>query len=104
MLLFPQWEEVQVALSFLGSTSFYRSDSLVYPNTLQSTIAIDTMSAVPLIDLSPWTDTDTTKYSEQDRQAVVDQVAKACREIGFFAVQHHAVDETVLDAAWTASR
>jgi isopenicillin N synthase-like dioxygenase len=35
---------------------------------------------------------------------VVDQVAKACREIGFFAVQHHAVDATVLDAAWTAAR
>jgi isopenicillin N synthase-like dioxygenase len=65
---------------------------------------IDSMPAIPLIDLSPWTDKDTTKYSQEDRQAVVAQVAQACREIGFFAVQNHAVDETCLDAAWTASR
>jgi isopenicillin N synthase-like dioxygenase len=69
-------------------------------------MTIDSM-AIPLIDLSPWTDTDPSnknKYSPEDRLQVVQQIQQACRDIGFFAVQHHAVDETVMDAAWTASR
>jgi isopenicillin N synthase-like dioxygenase len=67
-----------------------------------------TIDSIPLIDLSPWTWTDTdpsrsSKYSQEDRLQVVQQVQQACREIGFFAVQNHAVDESVMDAAWTAS-
>jgi isopenicillin N synthase-like dioxygenase len=66
-----------------------------------------TIDSIPLIDLSPWTWTDTdpsrsSKYSQEDRLQAVQQVQQACREIGFFAVQNHAVDESVMDAAWTA--
>jgi isopenicillin N synthase-like dioxygenase len=68
-----------------------------------------TFDSIPLIDLAPWTwkDTDpsrsSNKYSQEDRLQVVQQVQQACREIGFFAVQNHGVDESVMDIAWAAS-
>jgi isopenicillin N synthase-like dioxygenase len=58
--------------------------------------------SIPLIDLSPWTAPE--KSSQSDRDAVVGQVATACREIGFFAVMNHGVDASVMDAAWAASQ
>lgn len=62
-----------------------------------------TIDSIPLIDLSPWTLPD-QMTSPEDRLQVVQQVAQACREIGFFAVQNTGVDETVMLNAWTASR
>lgn len=51
---------------------------------LRSTYAI-----IPLIDL-------------EDENAV-EKVAKACKEIGFFAITNHGVDPAVVDGLWSAS-
>lgn len=56
-------------------------------------------SVVPVIDVSPW-----ASSSADARQAVVAQVAQACREIGFFAVTNHGVPPALQDAALQASR
>jgi len=54
---------------------------------------------VPTIDIGPF-----RGGSLEERRAVAASVGKACREIGFFQVVNHGVDETTIDAAWSASK
>ena len=66
-------------------------------------------SAIPIIDLSPWTTSNSSTSAssasqDEARQAVVDQVAAACVHVGFLAVTAHGVDPTVIQQALTASR
>lgn len=68
-----------------------------------SAAASPSPSVVPVIDLSPWTAA-AASSSDTDRQAVVAQVAQACREIGFLAITNHGVPAELQEAALHASR
>lgn len=68
---------------------------------------------VPLIDLKPWLMLSAKSNDEptQDRlmmtpeqQDVVDQIHQACRTVGFFLIQNHGFDQSVMENAWKASR
>jgi len=54
---------------------------------------------IPIIDLSPWTQPG--QHSDDERQATVDAVEQACREIGFFAITGHARSTAVMKEAWS---
>ena len=52
-------------------------------------------SPFPVIDLTPFRTGDATA-----RQGVAGQIDEACREIGFFAVTGHGVDESLVEACY----
>lgn len=54
-------------------------------------------SPVPLIDLQPFLD-------GTNKESVVQQVAEACRRIGFFAVVNHGVEAMTVDKALAGAR
>jgi len=54
---------------------------------------------IPIIDLSPWTQPG--QHSDDERQATVDAVEQACREIGFFAITGHARSTAAIKEAWS---
>ena len=56
------------------------------------------MSLVPVIDIGPAAD------GARGRRAVAMAIARACEEIGFFAIVGHGVSSSTLDAMWHASR
>ena len=68
---------------------------------------------IPVIDIEPWTklyaheEQGTSipdgNEEEQARQSVVQAVATACREVGFFAIRNHGVDLSIVEAAQSAS-
>ena len=62
----------------------------------------DSSVVIPTIDLSPWTTRNNDDATA--RQAVVEAVTAACRDIGFLAVTHHGVDKQILQNALTASK
>lgn len=51
----------------------------------------DTTSEIPLIDVGPLVDDD----RRSEREAVAGEIARACREIGFFYIVGHGVDESL---------
>ncbi|KAL3920738.1 MAG: hypothetical protein SGARI_006870, partial [Bacillariaceae sp.] len=65
---------------------------------------------VPLIDLGPWqasrsSSSSTTKDNLTAQQkAVVDAIHGACQNVGFFMIENHGFDQTVMDNAWDASQ
>ena len=56
----------------------------------------------PVIDIGPWTTS--ASSNEESRLHVAALMEQACREIGFFAIQNHGVNKTVIDNLWKASR
>lgn len=56
-------------------------------------------TVIPIIDISPWTHR--ARHSDAERQWTVDAVARACREIGFFAVRGHGCSSATIDRAWS---
>ena len=56
-------------------------------------------TSIPVIDLSPSFSGDPDKVD-----AVAREIHKACREMGFFYISHHGIDQTLIDAAfeWAA--
>jgi len=54
-------------------------------------------STIPVVDMDDF-------YCSATKQAFVDQVAKACHEVGFFAVVHPNIEERVLLEAYDASK
>jgi isopenicillin N synthase-like dioxygenase len=69
---------------------------------------MDTM--IPIIDISSWTtpavaaSTSSVEDNSLRRDNVVAAVEKACREIGFFAITGHGVDEIIITNALEASK
>jgi isopenicillin N synthase-like dioxygenase len=55
--------------------------------------------SVPVIDLSGFVDAD-----QRRRRALGDQIDRACREVGFFTVVGHGVDDATIEALRTAAR
>ena len=60
------------------------------------------VDTIPIIDIQAWTDP--VNHSDAERQTIADQVADACRNVGFFAISHHGVSDSIADQAWDASR
>lgn len=56
-------------------------------------------ASVPVIDLSGFVDGD-----RERRRAVGEQIDRACREVGFFTVVGHGVDDARVEALRTAAR
>lgn len=58
-------------------------------------------SQVPVIDIESWV----SETANPDARAeVVRKITKACREIGFFAIQNHGMNQAVIEEVWEASR
>ena len=57
-------------------------------------------SRIPIIDVSPWT---TQSSSDEQRSQVVNEMAAACRAIGFFGIVGHGVDPAIVETALTAA-
>lgn len=53
---------------------------------------------IPVVDFSSF-----LHGTPEERNAVVAEIADACRTIGFFVVKGHGVDATVIDEAWNAT-
>ena len=68
----------------------------------------DLISVVPLIDIGAWTarlsDEEVNKSTLVERKAIADAVGRACKDIGFFAIQNHGVNETVIEQLWQSAR
>jgi isopenicillin N synthase-like dioxygenase len=58
-----------------------------------------TMTSIPEIDIAPF-----LEGSSAGRQAVVAEVDRACREIGFFIIKGHGVDEALIAETYAAAR
>lgn len=56
---------------------------------------------VPVIDLGPALGPGTSAAS---RQAVADEIGRACERVGFFYVANHGISRDRIDAAWDAGR
>ena len=56
-------------------------------------------SGIPIIDVSPWTRP--AQHYDTERQSTVMAVERACREIGFFAIQGHYCSLAILERAWS---
>ncbi|KAG7350387.1 2OG-Fe(II) oxygenase superfamily protein [Nitzschia inconspicua] len=73
---------------------------------------------IPLIDLGPWftekpIQSQTNSNIQQERSSlelnkeqleVVEKVHQACRQVGFFLIQNHGFDQSVLNDTWKASQ
>jgi isopenicillin N synthase-like dioxygenase len=73
----------------------------------QNNVESDIKSIIPVIDLSSWTTSQSpssiglsTDDQEDLRQQVAKAVKQACKDIGFFVIQNHGVNETTLMKAW----
>lgn len=71
--------------------------------------ADDLSSVVPLIDIGAWTarlpeDEEIYKNTLVERNKIADSVGKACEKIGFFAIQNHGVNQTVIEQLWQSAR
>ena len=65
------------------------------------------MSSIPIIDISPLVRlNEGVGDGAVDRklQCVVDQIAHACKSVGFFAVVNHGVDPAIINHAWDATK
>lgn len=71
-----------------------RSDRSVDDSVEAASVDI---SEIPVIDFAPF-------LSGEARQEVADEIAWACRVIGFFCLKGHGVDQGLIDAAFAASR
>ncbi|GKY92657.1 hypothetical protein MPSEU_000235700 [Mayamaea pseudoterrestris] len=58
--------------------------------------------SIPLIDVQSWTEPN--GFTESARSKVAKQVDQACRNVGFFAIKHHGIPKTTIDAAWSISK
>lgn len=56
------------------------------------------LEEVPMIDFSPF-----LNGSREERQAVADEIARACEEIGFFYLSGHGVPQMQIDAIFDAA-
>ncbi|MEM8616237.1 MAG: 2-oxoglutarate and iron-dependent oxygenase domain-containing protein, partial [Pseudomonadota bacterium] len=57
------------------------------------------MTRVPMIDIAPF-----LSGSEQGKREVADQIDRAAREIGFFLISGHGVDETLVERTYAMVR
>ena len=64
----------------------------------------DPSTSIPLIDLGAWTTARDAPESALARRETANSIGKACEEIGFFALQNHGVNETIIDQLWQSSR
>ena len=55
-------------------------------------------SAIPIIDLDPWTNHG--NMTTEARESVVRQIQDACSQVGFFLITNHGLDPTIFDEAW----
>ena len=55
-------------------------------------------SAIPIIDLDPWTNHG--NMTTDARKNVVRQIQDACSQVGFFLITNHGLDPTIFDKAW----
>jgi len=55
------------------------------------------MGLVPIIDMTP-------TGGANGRRALARVIAKACQQVGFFAITGHGVPAPVIDGVWTAAR
>ncbi len=60
-------------------------------------LSLGASGKIPVISLRPW-------FDGSARQQVVDQVSSACRNIGFFAIVDHGIDNAVINDAFKSSR
>ena len=68
-------------------------------------------NSIPIIDISPLVqlgadsgDGDPSISSSSPRlRDVVEQISRACKNFGFFAVTNHGVNPTIITSAWDAS-
>jgi isopenicillin N synthase-like dioxygenase len=92
---------------------------VVYADTNMQAENVD--DRVPIIDLSSWTSTTTSgsiHSMEQpsssssspplslssEQNEIIDQIRYACEHIGFFVIQNHGFDETVMSESFEASK
>ncbi|MCU1365368.1 MAG: hypothetical protein JWN39_1007 [Ilumatobacteraceae bacterium] len=63
--------------------------------------AADEVSAdeLPFVDFAPFLTADAAA-----RQAVIDEIGRACRDIGFFYLTGHGIDQALIDAAFEQIR
>ena len=69
---------------------------------------LDGIANIPIIDLQPWFDNDFSSSSPSSREKkkndIVQEVSKACRDVGFFMITGHNVDSLITSATWEASQ
>jgi isopenicillin N synthase-like dioxygenase len=58
-----------------------------------------TMSSLPIIDFGKW-----SKGTAEERQQVAEQLATACRQVGFVYIINHGVQDEILDEAFGWSK
>lgn len=54
---------------------------------------------VPVVDISPY-----LEGTPEGKKKVADQIGRACREVGFYVITGHGVDQTLLDKVETTAR
>ncbi|KAG7357477.1 2OG-Fe(II) oxygenase superfamily protein [Nitzschia inconspicua] len=99
-----------LTIAFVERTTIAAADS-----TPQEPIDLQ---QIPLIDLGPWfteipIQLQTNSNIQQERSflalnkaqlEVVEKVYQACRQVGFFLIQNHGFDQSVLNDTWKASQ
>lgn len=54
---------------------------------------------VPVIDFAPF-----LSGKSQEQEAVADEIARACREVGFFYLRNHGVDQDLIERTFAEAR
>lgn len=60
------------------------------------------LTTIPVIDIHSWTQPQL--QSDAERLVIARAVDRACRGIGFFAIENHGVDQRVIENAWNATQ
>ena len=92
-------ESMRAVASQAQRRSYTKMLKRVFSRSLCRRYGTDAAPYIPVIDLTPF-----FEGTPEGKALVARQVDDACRNIGFFTVVGHGVDQVVIDNAWTATK